>query len=220
MATGPELLERDPATPLEEGVVDCDVHPYFKNGLHDLTEYMSKSWQRRLGIGQDSAWTKTFAASQYVLPLDYLYINTAGATRGDSSPDGAMPGSDPEFMARQLLDGHGISRAVLIAGHLFGIGAFPDPDVASTVAAAYNDWMQERWLEFDPRYRGALVIGPQDPEAAVKEIERVAGRPGIVGVYMPLHDIAMGERFYYPIYEAAQRHGLPIISHPSGTENV
>ena len=220
MATDTESLARavEPAT--DRGIVDCDVHPYFKNGLRDLTDYMSTSWQRKLGIGHDASWTKSFAASQYVLPLDYLYINSAGATRADSSPDGAMPGSDPEFMARQLLDGHGISRAVLIAGHLFGIGAFPDPDVSATVAAAYNDWMQELWLEYDKRYRGAIVIPPQHVEAAVKEIERVGDRPGVVAIYMPLHDIAMGERHYHPIYAAAQEKGLPIVTHPSGTENV
>ena len=202
------------------GLVDCDVHPYFKQGLRDLMDYMTKSWQSRLGIGQGASWSKNFAASEFVLPLDYLYINTAGATRMDSSPEGGIPGSDPAFMAEQLLDGCNISRAVLIAGHLFGIGAFPDPDVSAVVAQAYNDWQRELWLEFDPRYRGAIVIPPQNPEAAVKEIERSGDVPGVVAIFMPLHDIAMGESHYYPIYEAAQAHGLPVIVHPSGTESV
>lgn len=202
------------------GIIDCDVHPYFSNGLEDLTPYMSESWRQRLGIGQSDSWSKNFAASQFVLPLDYLYINTAGATRLDSSPEGKIPGSDPAFMAEQLLDGHGIERAVLIAGHLFGIGAFPDPEVAATVASAYNDWQQERWLEFDKRYRGAIVVAPQHPEAAVKEIERVGDNPGVVAIFLPLHEIALGETHYYPIYAAAERYGLPIVTHPSGTENV
>jgi predicted TIM-barrel fold metal-dependent hydrolase len=203
-----------------EGIVDCDVHPYFANGLEDLTPYMSESWKQRLGIGQSASWSKNFAASQFVLPLDYLYINTAGATRLDSSPEGKIPGSDPAFMAEQLLDGHGIDRAVLIAGHLFGIGAFPDPEVAATIASAYNEWQQERWLEFDRRFRGAIVVAPQHPEAAVREIERCANRDGVVAIFLPLHEIALGESHYYPIYAAAERHGLPIVTHPSGTENV
>ncbi len=220
MTAGTQALEETGQQGVGRGIVDCDVHPYFKNGLNDLTPYMSKSWQRKLGIGLDDSWTKNFAASQYMLPLDYLYINSAGATRRDSSPDGGMPGSDPDFMARQLLDAHNISRAILIAGHLFGIGAFPDPEVSATVASAYNDWMQELWLEHDPRYRGALVVPPQHPEAAMREIDRAGDRPGMVAIYLPLHDIAMGEMHYYPIYEAAQRHSLPIITHVSGTESV
>ena len=201
-------------------IIDCDVHPYFKDGLRDLTPYMTESWRQRLGFGSDASWTGNFAASQYVLPLDNLYINTAGATRDDSSLDGGMPGSDPAFVAEQLLDGHGIHRAVLIAGHLFGIGAFPDPTVAATVATAYNEWQRELWLEFDPRFRGAIVVPPQHPEAAIKEIERVGDTPGVVAVFMPLHDIAMGEYHYHGIYKACQDHGLPLIVHPSGTENV
>ena len=202
------------------GIVDSDVHPNFANGLRDLNPYMSETWRQRLGIGGGADWTSRFAAASYVLPLDYLYINTAGAYRSDAAREDMAPATDAAFTAEHLLDAHGIDRAVLIAGHLLGIGAFPDPDVAATVASAYNEWMTERWLQVDQRYRGALVVAPQDPEAAVREIERVAGRPGIVAVFMPLHEILMGERHYNPIYEAAQRHALPVVVHPSGTENV
>lgn len=202
------------------GIIDSDVHPNFQNGLRDLTDYMTASWQKRLGIGGGADWSSRFAAASYVLPLDYLYINTAGAYRDDAVDGDRAPATDARFTARQLFDGHGIAKGVLIAGHLFGIGAFPDPEVAATVATAYNEWMCERWLQVDSRFRGALVVAPQDPEAAVKEIERMQGRPGIVGIFLPLHDLLHGERHYRPIYEAAQKHSLPVIVHPSGTENV
>lgn len=202
------------------GIIDSDVHPNFQNGLRDLHDYMSDSWRKRLGIGGGADWSSRFAAASYVLPLDYLYINTAGAYRDDAVHEGKAPATDAAFTAKQLFDGHGIDKGLLIAGHLFGIGAFPDPTVAATVASAYNEWMCERWLQVDPRFRGAMVVAPQDPEAAVKEIERMQGRPGIMAIFLPLHDILHGEKHYYPIYEAAQRYSLPIVVHPSGTENV
>jgi predicted TIM-barrel fold metal-dependent hydrolase len=201
------------------GIIDCDVHPNFSNGLQDLMPYMTSTWRKRLGIGQGGL-TGNFAASSFVLPLDYLYINTAGAYRSDAGTADMAPGTDAAFTAKHLLDTHGIHRAVLIAGHLLGIGAMPDATVASTIATAYNEWMTERWLQVDERYRGALAIAPQDPELAVQEIHRMADRPGIAGIFMPLYDILMGEKHYYPIYEAAQHYGLPITVHPSGTENV
>ncbi len=207
-------------SPTLTGIVDSDVHPNFSNGLRDLTDYMSETWQRKLGIGGGAGWSSRFAAASFVLPLDYLYVNTIGGYRQDASDENMAPGTDPEFVARQLLDENHIDRAVLVAGHLLGIGSFPDPEVAATVSSAYNEWMRERWLETDSRFRGALVVAPQHPEAAVAEIERVAGWPGIVAIFMPLHHILMGETHYYPIYEAAQRHSLPIVTHPSGTENV
>jgi predicted TIM-barrel fold metal-dependent hydrolase len=202
------------------GIIDSDVHPNIGNGLQDLHDNMPAAWRKKLGIGGGNSWSSRFAASSYVLPLDYLYINSAGAYREDAIVDGQAPATDARFTAEQLFDGHGIDIGVLIAGHLFGIGAFPDPDVAATVASAYNEWMCERWLQVDPRFRGAMVVAPQDPALAVKEIERMQGRPGIVSIFLPLHDILHGERHYYPIYEAAQKHGLPITVHPSGTENV
>ena len=202
------------------GIVDSDVHPNFKDGLRDLRPYMTEAWQRKLGIGGEATWASRFAAASYVLPLDYLYINSAGAYRDDAVHNGEAPATDPVFSAQQLFDGHGIDKGILIAGQLFGIGAFPDPDVAATVASAYNDWMCEQWLAVDQRYRGALAVAPQDPSLAVKEIERVQGRPGITSIFLPLHTILHGDRHYYPIYEAAQKYGLPIMVHPSGTENV
>lgn len=201
------------------GIVDSDVHPNFEDGIRDLIPYMSQTWKQRMGFGQEG-WATTFAASAFHLPLNYLHVNSAGAFRKDAAFDGKPPASDARHTARDLLDRHDIHRGVLIAGQLFGIGAMPNPEVAATIASAYNDWMTERWLEVDTRYRGALVVAPQDPELAVKEIERVAGRPGMTAIFMPLHEILWGERHYYPIYEAAQEHALPIITHPSGTESV
>jgi len=220
VSTEISTTEHAPSTGAIEGIIDCDVHPYFKDGLHDLIPYMTETWRRRLGIGTGDSWTKSFAAAQYVLPLNHLHINTAGAARRDASKDGETPGSNPAFVAEQLLEPYGIARAVLIAGHLFGIGAFPDPEVSATVASAYNEWQRELWLEYDSRFRGAIVVPPQNPEAAAREIDRAGDVPGVVAIFMPLHEIAMGERHYDPIYEAAQRHGLPIIVHPSATENV
>jgi uncharacterized protein len=207
------------ADPRKTGVIDSDVHPNFVNGIRDLTPYMSQTWKNRLGVSSDD-WAKGMAAAQFTLPLDYLYINAAGAYREDAARPGMPPASDPDFTAEHLLDTYGTYRAVLLAGQCLGIGSMPDGMVAATIASAYNEWMCERWLQNDQRWRGALVVAPQDPEAAVAEIDRVAKRPGIVAVFMPLGEILMGEKHYWPIYEACSRHELPLIVHPSGTENV
>jgi predicted TIM-barrel fold metal-dependent hydrolase len=209
----------EPTRPVEAAIIDSDVHAAFRNGLHDLAPYMTASWRRRLGL-ETGPPSLVYAGSNYVLPMNQLYVNVAGGTRGEASPNGEMPCSDPDFAAEQHLDANGIHRAVILGQNILSIGAFPDPDVAITVASAYNEWMQERWLQHDERWRGAMLVAPQDPQAAAKEIDRVGDRPGIVSIVLPLHDVAMGERFYYPVYEAAQRHGLPICVHPAGTENV
>src|SRR3546814_16168763 len=65
-----------------------------------------------------------------------------------------------------------------------------------------------------------MVVPSQMPELAAQEIDRVADRKGIAAIFMPLLNIPMGNRHYHPIYEAAQRHDLPILLHVTGTENV
>jgi len=120
--------------------------------------YMTQTWRTRLGISGDD-WAKGMAAAQFTLPLDYLYINPAGAYRDDAARPGMPPATDPEFVGRQLLDQHRLYRAVLLSGQCLGIGSLPDGMVAATIASAYNEWMTERWLQFDKRFRGALVVG-------------------------------------------------------------
>ena len=105
-----------------------------------------------------------------------LYVNPAGCpARRRPRARRSAPGADPAFTAEQLLDAHGIDRAVLIGGEVLGLGAMPDPDAAAMIASAYNDWLAATWLSADDRYRGNLVVGAQDPLLAAQEIRR-AGR--------------------------------------------
>lgn len=201
-------------------VIDCDVHQYFVDGIQDLFPYVSEPWRRRLGIGQSLTWRGNFANTRISLPKDELYINSGGGWRLDSTTSEMPPATDPAFVARHLLDDYGIERAILLGGHVLGLGAMPNAEMATVIASAYNDWMLERWLQADARYRGSLLVAPQLPERAAAEIDRLGDNPGIVQVLLPLARPAMGEPHYYPIYEAAQRHGLPIVVHPSGTESI
>jgi uncharacterized protein len=204
-----------------ETIVDCDVHPSLSNGLRDLTPYFATAWRERIGLRETEVEGTGRAGSspQLMLPTNTFYRNVGGVLRADARPPGGgLPGSDPGYVVEHLLDAHDIHRALLTGAVM--LGGFPDADVQAAIATAYNDWQQERWLEYDERFRGALVVGPRNPERAVDEIDRMARRPQIAAVLLPLFNIAMGERHYYPIYDAAQRHGLPVVVHPGGTEGI
>ena len=197
-------------------LVDCDVHVYFKDGLNDVAEYIPIAWRERLGIGRASIANGVTVG----LPKNEFYINTTGGIRRDALADTGPPASDPDAVARQLLDDYGIFRAILLGGPNSGLGTLPDPDAAAVYASAYNDWLCDHWLAADPRFRGALLVAPQDPRLAVAEIERVCARPGIAAIHMPVSRPLAGERHFYPIYEAAERQGLPIMLHPGATESI
>jgi uncharacterized protein len=219
-----DLLDQPAAEDAEAGryrLVDCDVHPIMKGGMGDLRPYLSKAAQRRLGLDERRRLTAAGHREAVSIPRNLLYVNQAGVLRDDArAPDGSAPGADPAFTARQLLDAHGIDRAVLIGGEVLGLGALPDPDAAAVIASAYNDWLAQTWLAADDRYRGTLVVGAQDPALAAREIRRAGQDERFVAVLLPLTNILMGERHYYPIYEAAAEIGLPVTVHPNSGEGI
>jgi predicted TIM-barrel fold metal-dependent hydrolase len=202
-------------------LIDCDVHPHLRGGLSDLKPYMPVSWQHRIGIGDGGPRAQDAFRDQVSIPRNLLYVNTAGVLRRDAiPPDGSIPSSDPGFVATHLLDGHHVSRAILIGGEVLGLGAMPDPDLAAAIASAYNEWLADVWLAADARYRAALVTAPQDPVQAAKEIRRTGERAGFVAVLLPLTNKLLGERHYYPIFEAAADLSLPVTLHPNSAEGI
>lgn len=202
-------------------LVDCDVHPITKRGLTELRPFLSQAEQRRLGMDERRNLTTIGHREPVSIPRNQLYFNQAGVLRDDArAPDGSSPGSDPAFTAQQLLDANGIDRAVLIGGEVLGLGAMPDPDAAAMIASAYNQWLAATWFDADDRYRGYIVVGAQDPLLAAEQIRRSAEDQRFVGVLMPLTNILMGQRHYYPIYEAANEIGIPIAVHPNSGEGI
>src|SRR4051794_12663808 len=219
-----ELLDTPDQHDLGESryrLVDCDVHPIMRGGMGDLRPFLSRAAQRRLGLDERRDLTTTGHREAVSIPRNMLYVNQAGVLRDDArAPDGSAPGAAPAFTAEQLLDANGIDRAVLIGGEVLGLGAMPDPDAAAMIASAYNDWLAATWLAADGRYRGYLVVGAQDPLLAAEEIRRSAAEQRFVGVLLPLTNILMGQRHYYPIYEVANELGLPIAVHLNSGEGI
>lgn len=199
------------------GAIDTDVHPNFRDGMRDLAPYMDPVWVKRLGIGGQGVHGGRMMGTEFRLPIS-PYVHSGGALRPDATPpDGGMPASDPQFVVEQLLDRFDYAAAVLLTGEIITLSGFPDPDVGAAVASASNRWLSEVWLSVDPRFKGSIVVGPRDPVAAVKEIERWADHPSMVQVFVPtLGGTRLGNRHFWPIFEASAHFGLPVALHPGG----
>jgi predicted TIM-barrel fold metal-dependent hydrolase len=145
-----------------------------------------------------------------------LFYSEIGGAMKDAVPDtGGGPGSDPDFMIKDLLDKYNLDYVILNSA--IEISLYPDPDYANVVASAWNDWMAEVWLKHSPRFKGSIVVNSTDPAAAAKEIDRMAANPNMVQVVMSSASrILYGQRFFHPIYEAAERNRLPVAIHPGG----
>ena len=87
-------------------------------------------------------------------------------------------------------------------------------DIARAFASALNDWIAKEWLDRDPRLRASIVIPIQNVEYAVDEIERCAKDRRFVQILvLAMQETPLGRRHHWPIFAAAERHGLPIGIH-------
>jgi predicted TIM-barrel fold metal-dependent hydrolase len=188
-------------------LIDTDLHNAIADPK-DLLPFLPKVWHQQwlesgIGVG-GKPWS------------------SVGVLRKDAvAKEGDVPAGDPYYTLKDHIEKYGYDYAILTGNaSMIGVSLNYDPDYANAVAQAHNDWQNEIWLRASPKYKGSILINHADPVAAAKEIDRLAGHPDIVQVMMcSASRILFGQRFYHPIYEAAERNGLPVAIHP-GNEGI
>lgn len=190
-------------------IVDCDVHHAMRSPL-DLLPYLSRRWGEHLqnyGLLMKVPFT---GSSPYPKAAPAL-------SRADAwPPSGGPPGSDLAFMQEQLLDRYGVEHGML---HLLAPTGMDlrNQEFGAAVCRAINEWQVAEWTSKDKRLHAAIVLPGEDAAAAVAELEHWASHPGFKQVALVSHTIEpLGRRRYWPIYEAAAAHGLPMGLHTSG----
>jgi predicted TIM-barrel fold metal-dependent hydrolase len=122
------------------------------------------------------------------------------------------PASTAARFGAEALDPFGTQLA--ICNCLYGVQATFSEDLGAAMARAVNDWMVHEWLDRDPRLRASIVVPQQNAELAVAEIERCAADHRFVQVLLLVSaELPLGRRQNWPIYAAAERHGLPVGVH-------
>jgi aminocarboxymuconate-semialdehyde decarboxylase len=106
-------------------------------------------------------------------------------------------------------------------------GAMPwqwaSQDSANKLARIVNDAGIEAHKAFPDRFVAGVAMPMRDAAAAVKELDRVAGKPGICAVHLPNsvegRDYIF-EREYLPLLAHCEELGYPLLFHPlDGVEN-
>jgi 2,3-dihydroxybenzoate decarboxylase len=109
------------------------------------------------------------------------------------------------------MDATGIAKQLLLLTSP-GVQVFDAPEAVS-LARETND---ELIAHLSDRFAGLAAIAPQDPKAAVKELQRAVGK-GLKGAVVNSHTQGsyLDEPRYWEIFEAAQALDVPIYIHPN-----
>jgi predicted TIM-barrel fold metal-dependent hydrolase len=192
------------------GIIDCDVHPYPKAGA--LNKYLSERWRKHVAeYGQ-------MTAGIYAARGAYPRFSPNTSRRDSWPPSGGAPGSDVDFIREQLLDPYNITYGVLEP--LLGGNTSRNLDEAAALCSAMNDWQAQEFVDPEPRLRASILVPAEDPPAAIREIEKRAGDWRFCQIQLGSKTSEpLGRRKYWPIFEAALKHGLSIGLHIGGTQS-
>lgn len=190
-------------TLMPASLIDCAVHPQVREP-DDLRAFMDEPWRSR----------------PFPRPERYYYPVLEGEFLANTGADG-LAGSDPAAMAGHLFDRNGAEKAILLP---LTRGLLPDIDLGSAIATATNRWLSDTWLAAyndHGRYYGTIRVNPEDPQAAVTEIERYGSDPRMVAVAVTMQSRQpYGQRQYFPVWEAAATHDLPVIFKLDGGSGI
>ena len=200
-----------PATPVQvkTAIADCDIHP-ARATASELYPFLAKRWHAHIETYGKPAYQGMTEGPPYPKAQP-------NASRRDAwPPEGGQQGSSLSFMQQQLLDPYNVALGVL--NPLGGTGqGMRNHDLSAALATAINDWQIAKWTSQDSRLKGSVVVANEDGVSAAAEIRRRAGDRNFVQVLLLSRNVEpLGQRRYWPIYEAAEEAGLPIGVHAFG----
>ena len=210
MTETPLLSAPDAAAPsrrVDQPIVDADVHNSVPPG-QGFARYLPARWAR---------YYETVGVRTHGSRLYYVTLPRARASRTDSWPEsGLPPGADLDFMRHQLLDRYPVATAVLNPIDMLRFAEEFD-EYAAALTRGLNEWTQKEWLDPEPRFVASICVAFDHAESAAAEIHRVADDPRFVQVLMNVRTRdPMGDRRYWPLYQAAAEHDLPVAIHVGG----
>lgn len=202
------IVKVERQTRTDTAVIDTDIHIAFPSP-EVLRSYLAEPWRdyhRMFG-------TRSYDGSHYPRAMP-------NAARHDSWPaDGTPPGSSLSLLQKQLLNEWDIEIGIL--NPLVGAGEQRNLKFGAAFARAVNEWQLADWVEQDPRLRASIIVPWEDGTLSAAEIDYWGGHAGFVHVLLIARTREpLGQRKYWPLYEAASHHNVPVAIHFGGAGGV
>ena len=184
----------------EAGSIDCDVHPAVPD-VSVLLPHLDTFWR-------DSVVDRGLSS----LDSNSYPLKSPLTSRPEWRGKNGLAATDVAQVTDQVFGRWQSGFAILNC--LYGVQLLFSEDMAAAFSRAINDWIAKEWLDRDPRLRASIVIPMQSTEYAVDEIERCASDMRFVQVLvLAMQEVPLGRRQFWPIYQACERHNLPLGIH-------
>jgi uncharacterized protein len=139
-----------------------------------------------------------------------------GVVMAKEDPDRQYTHTDARIWG-EILEMINAEGSVLYPTAGLALGLITDHRWAVATANAYNNWLEDLYCRKDKRLWGVGLLAVQEPVEAAKELMRCKReRQNFVAMMLPsvTHTgKTYGDRSFWPIYEAAQRHDMPLALH-------
>jgi uncharacterized protein len=181
-------------------IIDGDGH--IDENIPELVEFLPSDFFYRHEDNHKEI-PNIFPPSDHFHNLPLVAIR--GAERGTVGPG--------EWTA--FLNSTGIEMTTLYPTKALSYGKIMNPDLAIYACRAYNDWLHDRYMKADERFKGMALIPLQDVDAAIEELRRAVQILGMQGAVLPSNSRPnqLGAKLFWPIYAEAERLGCALALH-------
>ncbi len=194
---------------VSQKIIDCDIHPKLSSA-NDLMPFLSQRWQDHL---------KTYGLRYRMGYQDgnpYPKAAPASSRRDTWPAGGGLPGSDVGLLQSQLLDLYDMEFGIMNPLWPTGQGVLGD-EFSAALCRATNLWQLDLYNAPEPRLKCSICVPYENGELARDEIRHYAGDRRFAQVLLLSRTAELlGQRRYWPIFEAAQEARLPVGIHVFG----
>lgn len=201
-----------------EWIIDLDMH--FNENLRDLADYFDEPWKSRVkegGLYAEMGFKPGGGSGDRGIGGRVKREKDGGI--GDvvqtSYPNAGM---EPNEISRGM-DFLGVDKCLVLSHAHIGIGRFrTDTTRPIEFANASARYFLKEVLDADAGIYSAVPIPYQDINASLELIEEMGPKEEYKGIYLITGraEPPLGHRRYEPIYDLAERLGLPVIFHTGG----
>jgi predicted TIM-barrel fold metal-dependent hydrolase len=179
---------------MNDPVIDADGH--VTESTEQVAKYLDDPYRRR--------------------PLGFPFYPSDGWDRRLLGTLGEL-GGDAETWLRAM-DKGGIETAVLYPTLGLFMSFLKDREWAVALCRAYNTFLHEEFIKASPRLKAVALLPVQEPEACAPELRRAVTQLGLVGAMLSADGShLLGDKSYLPLYEEADRLGVMLGIHASGS---